>query len=55
MKISYLGPIGTFSYEAAKTILGEYVFWIDFENDITNKSIPILLDEIKKDAHHLEY
>lgn len=32
----------------AKTILGEYVFWIDFENDATNKSIPILLDEIKK-------
>ena len=32
----------------AKTSLGEYVFWIDFENDNSNKSIPILLEQIEK-------
>lgn len=32
----------------AKTSLGEYVFWIDFENDSSNKSIPILLEQIEK-------
>ncbi len=31
----------------AKTALGEYVFWIDFESSPNNKSIPILLEQIK--------
>lgn len=31
----------------AKTSLGEYVFWIDFESSPENKSIPILLEQIK--------
>lgn len=53
MKVGYLGPRGTFSYEAcndyynnnetkiksrpAKTILGEYIFWIDVKLYLTIK------------------
>lgn len=36
----------------AKTSLGEYVFWIDFENNPENKSSPILLEQIKNMCSH---